>query len=102
MHTINILKSHPYSANGYYNRGIVYVKFNLLEKAVDSYELAISLKNDFSSAYFNKGNALADLGKLQQAIEAFKRSLLIDNTDRGLLFLISEIYMKNLVKYQML
>jgi tetratricopeptide (TPR) repeat protein len=32
-----------------------------LEKAIDSYELALAINENYSQAWFNKGNILADL-----------------------------------------
>ncbi len=47
------------------------VKMSKLEQGINSYDLAISIRENFSSAWFNKGNALADLGRLQEAITMF-------------------------------
>ncbi len=52
---------------------IILVKLNRLEQAINSYELAVALKEDFPSAWFNKGNVLAELGRFKEALDSFKK-----------------------------
>ena len=39
-----------------------------LEKAVDEFKKALSIKPDYSDAYYNMGNALKEQGKLEEAV----------------------------------
>jgi len=46
-----------------------------LEKAINSFEKAISLKPNYAEAHNNFGNALKEQGRLEEAIEAFHKAL---------------------------
>lgn len=48
-----------------------------LEKAINSFEKAISLKPNYAEAHNNFGNALKEQGRLEEAIEAFNKALLL-------------------------
>jgi tetratricopeptide (TPR) repeat protein len=54
--------------------GNAYNKLNLFEKAIDAYDYAILIKENFSSAYFNKGNSLVNLDRYSEAIEVYKQT----------------------------
>ena len=55
--------------------GIVYKAQGKLDKAIDSYKKAISLKPNFAKAYNNMGFALQEQGRLE-SIEAYNKALL--------------------------
>lgn len=65
------IDEHPYSYNAWYNLGNIYNDLQLYEKAVEAFDFAIVIKDDFSSAYFNKGNAYFKLEMYEQAIECY-------------------------------
>src|SRR3546814_9774721 len=48
----------PYSYAAWYNLGNAFNKLGLFEKAIDAYDYAILVRDNFAAAYFNKGNAL--------------------------------------------
>ena len=48
------IDENPYSYYAWFNLGISYNRLGLYEKAVDAYDYAIAIKDNFSSAYFNK------------------------------------------------
>jgi tetratricopeptide (TPR) repeat protein len=48
-----------------------------LDKAIDAFNKAISIKPDYADAYNNLGNALQEQGKLEEAIEAYNKALTI-------------------------
>ena len=54
--------------------GIAFKAQGKLDKAIDSYKKAISLKPNFAKAYNNIGLALQEQGKLE-AIEAYNKAL---------------------------
>ena len=64
-----------------------------LDKAIEAYTNAISIKPDYADAYYNIGTALKEQGKLDEAIEAYKKAIFItpDYTDAynnmGLVFI---------------
>ena len=47
------------------------------QPALDSYDVAISLKPDFASAYSNKGNALLELKQYEAALECYRKALIL-------------------------
>ena len=46
-----------------------------LEKALEAYGKALSIKPDYVDAYINMGTALRDQGKLDEAITTYKESI---------------------------
>ena len=48
-----------------------------LDKSIEAYMMAISLKPDYAEAYYNMASALKNQGKLEQAIEACNKAILI-------------------------
>ncbi len=48
-----------------------------LEKAIEAYNNALSLKPDYAEAYNNIANALKEQDKLDEAIQAYKKALFI-------------------------
>ena len=71
----------PYSYIGWYNLGITYSKLDLFEKAIDCYDFAIAIKEDFSSAYFNKAHCLNQQKKYEEALLVFNETLKFDTED---------------------
>ena len=43
-----------------------------MKKAIEAYDYAIAINEQFSSAYFNKANSLAQLNKFEEAIEVYQ------------------------------
>jgi tetratricopeptide (TPR) repeat protein len=50
-------------------------------KAIESYEIALSLNSKFSAAWYNKGNAYASLGNIIRAIECYKLAIQYNRKD---------------------
>ena len=48
-----------------------------LEKAINAFEKAISIKPNYAEAHNNFGNALKEQGRLEEAIQAFHKALLL-------------------------
>ena len=72
----------PYSAHAWYNIGTVYDKLGEYDKAAESYDYAVIIDDDFSSAHFNKGNSLLAQEKFKEAIPCFEKTLELEqNTD---------------------
>ena len=57
--------------------GIAYQKLNKASYAIDSYEKAISLKNDFAEAYNNLGNVQHEIIKLREAQQNYEKAIKI-------------------------
>ena len=52
-------------------------QIGMIDKSIESYKKAISIKPDYIEAYINMGLAYQHLGKLEEAIEEFKKALLV-------------------------
>lgn len=61
-----------------YNEGIGFLKKDMAEDALKSYELAIQYDNNFALAYYGKGVALAKLRRYDEALSAYHKSVLLD------------------------
>lgn len=48
------------------------------EAALESFDRAIALKDDFAVAHGNRGNVLAELGRLDEAMAAYDRAIALD------------------------
>ena len=72
---------HPYSYIGWFNLGITFGKLKLYEKAIDAYDFAIAIKEDFSSAYFNKAHCFGQQGNHVEALKCFNETLQFDTED---------------------
>ena len=66
------------AAEFYNNLGINFVKNNLLNEALSSFNLALELNPRFADYYFNQGLAYLYLGKRSQAEFALKQALKIN------------------------
>ncbi|MBW4431570.1 MAG: tetratricopeptide repeat protein [Pelatocladus maniniholoensis HA4357-MV3] len=56
------------------DRGSILLKLNRPQDALDSYEKALNIDNNFYEALIGKGNALNVLGKASEALFAFKQA----------------------------
>lgn len=88
------VNQHPYSHIAWYNLGITYGKMELSEKAIDCYDFAIAIKEDFSSAYFNKAHCFSQKEEYRRALECFKETLQFDVDDALSYYYIGESYEK--------
>ena len=71
----NFTQSPPQNAVMHNNMGNALQDQGKLDKAIEAYNKAISLKPDYAEAYSNMGNALQVQGKLDEAIEAYNKAL---------------------------
>lgn len=72
-----LLKQYPKAFIVWNILGTAAAQTGQLEKAIKSFEKAISLKPNYAEAYNNCGNALKEQGRLEEAIEAFHKALLL-------------------------
>jgi tetratricopeptide (TPR) repeat protein len=52
-------------------RGITYGELGQYQLAIEDFNKAISLKQDYADAYYNRGYAYTNLGQYQRAIEDY-------------------------------
>lgn len=67
-------------ATVYFNMALCNVSLGEMEKALDCYDKAILLNDNFYDAYNNKGLLLTTLFRLEEAKESFYKALEINNT----------------------
>jgi serine/threonine protein kinase len=70
----DLLRRKPEDVVAWTDRGSVLLKLNRLPEALDSFEKALKIDNNFYEALLGKGNALGGLGKPQEALFAFNRA----------------------------
>ncbi len=66
------------SAKNYSDLGIAYMRQNQTDKAIGSFQKAISLQADYAPAHCNLGNALLQLENYKDAIISFQEALSLD------------------------
>jgi tetratricopeptide (TPR) repeat protein len=59
----------------HYDLGNAYLSKGLLDKAIEQYRIALSLKPDYAKAHFNLGNTYWAKGRLEMAIEQYETTL---------------------------
>ena len=62
----------------YYNLGNTFREFGETEKATESYDKAIQVKDDYADAYSNRAITLKELGKIDEAVTSSKKAVSID------------------------
>lgn len=72
---------YPFSSTGWYLLGNAYQKVNQHHKAVEAYDFAIALYEDFSPSRFNKASSLQQLSKTKEAITEYQELLSMDLSD---------------------
>lgn len=60
------------------NLGMAYADKDMHDKAVEQYELALDLSNNYPHMYHNLGNTYAKLGEIDKAKESYSKALEID------------------------
>jgi ubiquinone/menaquinone biosynthesis C-methylase UbiE len=75
--TLQLLKKFSNSFNLYNILGTADRALGDLDKAIEAYTKALSIKPDYVEAYYNMGNALQDQLKPEEAIEAYTKALSI-------------------------
>jgi tetratricopeptide (TPR) repeat protein len=69
------LQTRPSSAQGFYNRGIAYLRVGQLQEALSDFKAALRLNPNLSEAHLGKGNVYAELNDLEAAIESYNHRL---------------------------
>ena len=80
------IKLNPKISLLWYNKGVVSIKLERYQEAIDTNDTALVLNNAWltvkpSWAWHNRGIALEQLGRYNQAIQSYQQALKIDPTD---------------------
>ena len=59
----------------YNNRGAAYQKKGNVDRAIEDFNMAIELKNDYSQAYYNRGLTYDENGKIEKALENYNKAI---------------------------
>lgn len=68
-------KTSPSGPNIHNNMGAVYQKKGEIQKAIDEFQLAISINPAYADAYHNLANTYQQAGRPSEAIEYFKKAI---------------------------
>ena len=68
-------------AASYINRGIIRMRSNRLDKSLEDYAEAISLRPKFGAIYLNQGAAMVSAGHYRDAIDSLNKALELDTQD---------------------
>ena len=73
-----LILSKPNYAEGYFNRGVLFLQLGRFKEAIKDYDRAIQIKHNYADAFNNRGIALQELGQLEQALENYDRAIQIN------------------------
>ncbi len=93
---IKYLKHNPHSKLAWYNLGVVYLKLNQKEKALEAFDFALAIDPEFSSAIYNKAHILYEKKHYSESIRYYKKILKLENNNPSAFFFIA----KNLIEMQ--
>lgn len=88
------IDENPYSHHAWFNLGNAYSKLDMNEKAVEAYDYAIVIKEDFASAYFSMALAYIRAENYDQAIVVLHESLEYELIDSVTYYYIGECFEK--------
>lgn len=72
----DFIDENPYSHFAWFSLGNMYLTIEDYKEAINAYEYATLINEDFSEAFFNLGNVLMKVERFQDAIDAYKCSVL--------------------------
>lgn len=81
---------HPYSCPGWYNLGNAQQRVGQYQKAIDAYEYALVIDEEFSPALLQKAAALTMMEDYLQALECYRESILLDAPQANIYTLMGE------------
>lgn len=93
------LDNNPFSANGWYNMGMLYLKSGRYEQAVSAFDYGLAVDETFTSLYIGKGSALMELGRFDLAARTFLEALSFEGRDISTMLNLAECY-ENLQQYK--
>jgi tetratricopeptide (TPR) repeat protein len=86
------LEENPYAYYAWYNLSLVHGKTGNFERAVDTVEYSLAIRDDFASAWFHKGQMLMNMENYPAALQALLEVLTLEGEDPATLYHIGECY----------
>ena len=77
----DVISKYPQVKVAYKNRGNYYGKLNLVDKAMDDYQVYIRMKTDDAGVFSNIGNIYGLRGETDKSLEAYSRSITLDSLE---------------------
>ena len=95
---LELIKNDPDNYSAHVNLGSVYFGKDVIDKAINEYEISIRLNPEKPQAFFNMGLLCSSLHDYEKALNFFKKADEVDPDNRATLFSIGETYF-NLKNY---
>ena len=91
---LKYLKHNPFHVLAWYNLGVVYLKINNREKALEAFNFALAIDSKFTSAIYNKAYVLFENKKYKDSLICYKKLLNLEKNNPSAFFFIA----KNLIE----
>ncbi|MCG8617855.1 MAG: tetratricopeptide repeat protein, partial [Desulfobacterales bacterium] len=72
------IKNAPCMPHFHKDLGITYKEMGMADKALQSYQTALSIKPDYTDGHFSMGNLYKAAGRYELALECFQRAITLD------------------------
>jgi len=69
------INENPYNYTAWHNLGLLYNRRDMHQKAIDHFDMALAIKEDFPPAWLNRGNAFTAAEQFDEAVESYKNGL---------------------------
>jgi len=91
---VSFVDEHPFSSTGWFNLGELYMRLEMNDKAIESFDFATAINEDYAHSYFNKAIIFANQGDYLSALNAFKECAEYEGVNPLTLCYIGECYEK--------
>ena len=89
-----IIEQNPFSELAWFNLGSAYQGIKLYEKAIDAYQYAVAIDEEFDYAYRNMGDAFIKLRKYKDAIDVLEKVVALSRPESIIFEAIGHCYNK--------
>lgn len=88
------ISNNPYDHEAWFYLGITYQRTEDFLNAIEAFDYALCIKDDFYKAYTNKADAYAELGYYKNAIQCCKQTFSFKKPDAYIFYDIGDFYEK--------
>lgn len=82
----------PYNQYGWFNLGVALTRNGAFERALEAYDYALAVNDEFAACIFNKASLLSTLNRIDEAIVVYSESLVQEPQRADSHYLIGECY----------